>query len=74
MSRLQKPYWEYLDEHIFIPAGMHSIRINTEKDIVPNKAKVASYQKRATSMLAMLRQLPIQLQTDHVIKLEDLLA
>jgi len=40
MSRMAgKPYWEFLKERIFIPSGMHTIRINTEKEIVPNRAK-----------------------------------
>jgi len=40
MSRITgKPYWEFLRERIFTPAGMSTIRINTESDIVPHRAR-----------------------------------
>lgn len=32
------PYWEYLRKRIFIPAGMPTIRIISESDIVPHRA------------------------------------
>jgi CubicO group peptidase (beta-lactamase class C family)/Tol biopolymer transport system component/ketosteroid isomerase-like protein len=33
-----KPYWEFLRERIFTPAGMRTVRIISEKAIVPNRA------------------------------------
>ncbi len=39
MSRLTgRPYWEFLREHVFDPAGMPTIRINTQTEIVPHRA------------------------------------
>ena len=32
------PYWEYLRKRIFDPAGMKTIRVITESDIVPHRA------------------------------------
>ena len=32
------PYWEYLRQRIFTPAGMPTIRIITESDIVPHRS------------------------------------
>lgn len=34
-----QPYWEFLRERIFDPAGMKTIRVNTESDIVPYRAQ-----------------------------------
>ncbi len=34
-----KPYWEYLRERIFDPAGMPTIRVNTASEIVRNRAE-----------------------------------
>ena len=34
-----KPYWEFLRERIFDPAGMPTIRVNTESDIVKHRAR-----------------------------------
>ena len=40
MSRVTgKPYWEFLRERIFDPAGMPTIRVNTESDIVKHRAR-----------------------------------
>lgn len=40
MSRVTgAPYWEYLRERIFDPAGMPTIRVNTEAAIVPHRAR-----------------------------------
>jgi len=40
MSRVAgMPYWEFLRERIFSPAGMPTIRINTESDVVPHRAR-----------------------------------
>ena len=76
MSRVaKKPYWEYLDEHIFTPAGMHSIRINTEKDIVPNKAKGYIPSKEGYQHASYVA--PITNTTadgSMLLSLEDLLA
>lgn len=33
-----KPYWEYLRERLFTPAGMPTARIISESDVVPNRA------------------------------------
>ncbi|MGI9625431.1 MAG: serine hydrolase [Longimicrobiales bacterium] len=33
------PYWEFLRERIFDPAGMPTIRINTESDVVPHRGR-----------------------------------
>ena len=33
-----RPYWEYLRERIFTPAGMPTVRIISEADIVPHRA------------------------------------
>ncbi len=33
-----RPYWEFLRERIFTPAGMHTVRIISESDIVPHRA------------------------------------
>lgn len=33
-----RPYWEFLRQRIFTPAGMLSVRIITESEIVPNRA------------------------------------
>ena len=33
-----RPYWEFLRQRIFTPAGMHSVRIITESEIVRNRA------------------------------------
>ena len=40
MSRLTgKPYWQFLRERIFDPAGMSTIRVNTESEVVPHRAR-----------------------------------
>ena len=40
MSRITgMPYWDFLRKRIFNPAGMSTIRINTESDIVPHRAR-----------------------------------
>lgn len=40
MSRVAgMPYWDFLRERIFDPAGMPTIRINTESDVVPHRAR-----------------------------------
>ena len=40
MSRVTGvPYWDFLQDRIFGPAGMPTIRINTQKDIVPHRAQ-----------------------------------
>lgn len=33
-----KPYWEYLRERLFTPAGMRTARVISESDVVPNRA------------------------------------
>jgi CubicO group peptidase (beta-lactamase class C family) len=33
-----RPYWEYLRERLFMPAGMPTARIMSEADIVPNRS------------------------------------
>jgi N-acyl-D-aspartate/D-glutamate deacylase/CubicO group peptidase (beta-lactamase class C family)/dipeptidyl aminopeptidase/acylaminoacyl peptidase len=33
-----RPYWDYLREQLFIPAGMTTARIQTEAEIVPHRA------------------------------------
>ena len=39
MSRVTgRPYWEFLRQRIFDPAGMPQVRINTESDVVPHRA------------------------------------
>ncbi len=39
ISRIgNKPYWEFLRERIFTPAGMRTVRIISESDIVPHRA------------------------------------
>jgi CubicO group peptidase (beta-lactamase class C family)/imidazolonepropionase-like amidohydrolase len=38
-SRLSgKPYWEFLRERIFTPAGMRTLRVISESEIVPHRA------------------------------------
>lgn len=40
MSRVTgRPYWEFLRERIFDPAGMPTIRVNTQSDVVPHRAQ-----------------------------------
>ncbi len=40
MSRVSgMAYWDFLRERIFDPAGMPTIRINTESDVVPHRAR-----------------------------------
>lgn len=34
-----RPYWEFLRERIFLPAGMTTARIQTEHEIVPHRAQ-----------------------------------
>jgi CubicO group peptidase (beta-lactamase class C family) len=41
-----RPYWEYLQSRIFAPAGMKTVRILSERDIVPYRA--SGYQVGAT--------------------------
>jgi CubicO group peptidase (beta-lactamase class C family) len=33
-----RPYWEFLRERLFVPAGMNTVRIISESDIVPQRA------------------------------------
>jgi CubicO group peptidase (beta-lactamase class C family) len=37
-----KPYGDFLQTHVFQPLGMSGARVNSEADIVPNRA--AGYQ------------------------------
>ena len=34
-----KPYWQFLRERIFDPAGMPTIRVNTQSEVVPHRAQ-----------------------------------
>lgn len=34
-----RPYWEFLRERIFDPAGMPTIRVNTQSEVVPHRAQ-----------------------------------